>query len=238
VTLIEHNRGVPPAGALSLLKTDPKTRGPELFLQHCAACHSHTGTEHGMEHQITAEEVSAPNLGRYATREWIAGWLDPKRITSPDYFGNTAFENGDMVNFVEDVFPEDMDEMDREDRGKIVAALAAEAQLPGEELSPEEQEVVAEGRELILDFGCVDCHKFRDEGSLGTGPDLTGYGSAEWTVAIIANAADKRFYGDSNDRMPAYAESGDPQMDILPMRDVRLITDWLRGDWFEPNGRR
>ena len=234
VTLIEHNRGVPPAGALSLLKKDPKTRGPELFAQHCAACHSHSDDTHGPEHNIIAEEVSAPNLGRYATREWVAGWLDPKRIASPDYFGNTAFKNGDMVNFVEDVFPEDMDDLDRKDRDKIVAALAAEADLPGTELTAEEQEIVEQGRELILDFGCVDCHKFHDEGSLGVGPDLTGYGSDEWTAAITANPTHKRFYGDENDRMPAYAESGDPRTDILPMRDIHLITDWLRGDWFEP----
>jgi len=232
--LIAHNRGIPPAGALSLLKQDPKSRGPELFTQHCASCHSHTADGLAPQHQIVAEEVSAPNLGGYGTREWIAGWLDAERIASPDYFGNTAFKNGDMVNFVEDVFPEDMDELDREDREKIITALVAEANRPDTEFTKQQQEDVELGRELIADFGCTDCHKFRDEGSLGTAPDLTGYASAEWTAAIIRNPADARFYGEENDRMPAYAETGDPRMDILPSRDIDLMTDWLRGDWFEP----
>jgi len=63
---------------------------------------------------------------------------------------------------------------------------------------------------------------------------LTRYGSREWLKGIISNPADERFYGkddkkfptQGNDRMPAYA-------DILSARDIDLLTEWLRGEWYE-----
>jgi hypothetical protein len=32
---------IPKQGAVYLLRNDPKTRGPRLFKQHCASCHSY-----------------------------------------------------------------------------------------------------------------------------------------------------------------------------------------------------
>ena len=65
---------------------------------------------------------------------------------------------------------------------------------------------------------------------------MTGYGSREWTIGIISNPAHKRFYGDGNDRMPAYAEdTNQPANNILRSREIELLTDWLRGDWYEPS---
>jgi hypothetical protein len=58
-------------------------------------------------------------------------------------------------------------------------------------------------------------------------PNLTGYGSAEWIAGIIRNPADKRFCSKFNDRMPAYAE------DTLNPKQVQMLTDWLRGDWYD-----
>ena len=68
---------------------------------------------------------------------------------------------------------------------------------------------------------------------MGNAPDLTGYGSAQWIAGILRNPAAKRFYGESNDRMPAYAPSGDTAQDTLNPRQIKMLTDWLRGDWFE-----
>ncbi len=234
VAVLAHlNEGIPPEGALALLRRDPKTRGPELFQAHCASCHSHTGE---VEHDIAAEEVSAPNLGAYGTREWVAGWLDAERITSDDYFGKTAFRAGQMVETVRILFPEDdMLPEDLADREMIVAALSAEAKLPSQaEIDRRDAAMIEEGRELIVDFGCADCHKFHDQGSLGTAPDLTGYASREWTMGITRNPADRRFYGDSNDRMPAYASPDQkPEEHLLSEKEIELLTDWLRGVWPE-----
>ena len=238
VLLARLNEGIPPDGALALLRRDPKTRGPELYTAQCASCHSHTGdAEHGIdvEHEITAEDVSAPNLGGYGTRAWMAGWLDLERITSDDYLGNTAFRSGQMVDFVRTMFPEDdMDDYDRADRDMMVAALSAEARRPSQaEIDRRDADMIAEGRELIADF-CTDCHRFHDRGSLGIGPDLTGYASREWTIDITRDPTQRRFYGDRNDRMPAYAPPDDlPENHLLSEKEIELITDWLMGVWPE-----
>ena len=76
-----------------------------------------------------------------------------------------------------------------------------------------------------MGLNCIDCHEFRGEGS-GTGPDLTGWGSREWTIGIIKNPSHKRFYDRRNDRMPAYGERQE-----LTDKQIELVTDWLRGEW-------
>ncbi|OHB73078.1 MAG: hypothetical protein A2V70_19375 [Planctomycetes bacterium RBG_13_63_9] len=238
VQLIRLNRGVPPGGAQALLKDDPKTQGPLLFKAHCAACHDYTD-RNGEVGNIKAEEVSAPNLFGYARRGWFAGWLDVNRITGPNYFGKTKLRGGDMVGFVKSLYEnmkgEDLDDM-RQELKQVAAAVSAEAALPSQkEMDAKDAALIQAGRELMADdYGCVDCHKFRDKGSLGVGPQLTGYGSREWTIAIISDPAQKRFYGERNDRMPAYAQSpDDPSKNVLTDKQIELLTDWLRGQWAE-----
>ena len=68
----------------------------------------------------------------------------------------------------------------------------------------------------------------------GMAPDLTGYASREWLTAFISNPADERFYGDKNDRMPAFApHPGDPANRLSP-EDLAILVSWLRGEWYEP----
>jgi len=75
---------------------------------------------------------------------------------------------------------------------------------------------IAEGRKIMVDdFNCTGCHKFHKDGSLGSAPDLTGYGSTEWIEGIIRNPAHGRYYGKLNDRMPAYGGSNNPAQDAL-----------------------
>jgi ubiquinol-cytochrome c reductase cytochrome b subunit len=224
--LIEHRGGVPPEGGLALLENDPKTRGPALYAQHCASCHPHVNAQ---GEGIPSEEPSAPNLHGYATREWMAGWLDPETIAGPERFGKTAFADGDMVYHVKDTLS-DLAEDEKEEVRQLAALLSAEADLPAQaRIDARDADKLEEAKEFLDIYGCFDCHKFHDQGSLGDAPDLTGYGSREWTTAIIANPAHPRFYGDRNDRMPLYAEE-----EILTARQIGLIADWLRGDWYEP----
>jgi ubiquinol-cytochrome c reductase cytochrome b subunit len=101
-----------------------------------------------------------------------------------------------------------------------------------------DKDIIEEGRKLIVDdFGCTDCHKFRDQGKLGMAPDLTGYGSKDWIAAFTANPKSKRFYGEKNDRMPSYAEHADTSKNQLDPHALEMLSDWLRGDWFETPGR-
>ena len=92
---------------------------------------------------------------------------------------------------------------------------------------------------MVDDFGCTDCHKFHKKGSLGDAPELTGYGSPQWMAGIIGDPAQRRFYGKLNDRMPAYAPSADAAQNTLNPEQIKMLTDWLRGDWpsEEPTSR-
>lgn len=227
--LIAHRGGIPPTGALDLLQNDPKTQGPLLFQRHCASCHNHVG---GTPDDIQAEESSAPNLFAYGSRRWLAGLLDPERVGGPDYFGDTAFRRGQMVDFVRETFV-DMDEEYREERDQIVAGLSAEAVLPDQAtIDGRDAKQIAKGRELIGEY-CTDCHQFGDQGKLGTAPKLTGWASREWMIGIISNPADRRFYGKKNDRMQAYAETDDEAKNLLTNREIELLVDWLRSDWYD-----
>ena len=82
---------------------------------------------------------------------------------------------------------------------------------------------------------CVDCHKFRDAGDLGSAPDLTGWGSKEWLVRFLSNPAHDDFYMSNNDRMPAFGKKG-PGPTIQPLlsaEEIELLAKWLRGEKLE-----
>lgn len=236
VTLAEAGSGIPFSGAITLLRNDPKTQGPKLFARYnCANCHTHEAPESeasGVENHNHKEKSTAPNLYGFASRAWIAGLLDPKRINGPHYFGNTAHADGEMVSFV----TETLTDWPTEEVSDIVAALSAEAQLKSQ-IDADEKDAarIDGGRKLIeADDRCVSCHKFRDQGELGSAPDLTGYGSREWLVGMISNPKHERYYRDDNDRMPAFsAHPGVPERNTLSSVQLKLIVDWLRGEWYE-----
>ncbi len=233
--LIRHNKGIPPSGALSLLQHDPKSEGPRLFAQQCASCHNHlTPGDESVVQNMSIEKPTAPNLAGFASRRWIAGLLDPKRVSGPDYFGGTKLRGGEMPGFVKETFA-DADAEQKKNIAKVVAALSAEAHLPSQKtLDVQDAKIIAEGRKLMVDdFGCTNCHKFHKNGSSGSAPELTGYGSPDWIAGILHNPASRRFYGKLNDRMPAYAASDDPTQNALSPEQIKLLADWLRGEWYE-----
>jgi len=223
--------GIPPQGAISLLRGDPKTQGPKLFATHCATCHSY---EDPLGRGMKPQEVSASNLYGFASRVWLAGLLDPKRIITPAYFGATKHKEGEMVGFITG---EDFAKVSPADREKIVMALSAQAHLASQkDADAADAAAIAAGTELIKKkIGCIDCHRFESEGELGSAPELTGYGSREWLTGMISNPDHERFYKDRNDHMPAFAPSDNPANNRLSGHDVQLLADWLRGDWYPPH---
>ncbi|WP_460182643.1 c-type cytochrome [Thermopirellula anaerolimosa] len=228
LTLIRYNGGIPPAGALALLRADPKTQGPRLFEQQCASCHS-LGVS-GQDGAILCDNPSAPNLARFASREWLEGLFDPERIGSEQYFGNTRFAAGAMVRYVEERFQQ----LPEEDRKAVIAALAAEADLPYEPAPESDRDLIARGRELIASQECARCHRFHGAGPEGAAPDLTGYGSREWLIGILASPQHVAFYGLRNDRMPAYVEDpARPEANRIPTEQLAILADFLRQDWVE-----
>jgi ubiquinol-cytochrome c reductase cytochrome b subunit len=236
VELAEVPEGIPPAGMLAVLLSDPKIQGPHLFDHYCANCHTHADATE------TPQKQSASDLTHFTRRDWFVGLLDPDIIAGPRYFGATKHkdEPGGMVEFVRDTFKRTDDEAERKARAQkvqqIAAALSAEAKLPSQkENDKRDAKRIETGRKQIMAVGCTDCHKFHDQGDLGMAPDLTDYGSYEWLAGMIANPEHERFYKGNNDRMPAFAEHADkPEMNILSPANLDLLVRWLRSDWYEP----
>ncbi len=123
--------GIPPTGALSLMQSDPKVKGREIFIRHCATCHAFVPQPgqavnrdfmpyYPPKPAEGAEpwKAVAPNLYEPISKFWISGFTDKTRIVSDDYLGGTAFRNGSMVDFVRNTLPDNLtfiDEMIADD---------------------------------------------------------------------------------------------------------------------------
>ena len=135
-----------------------------------------------------------------------------------------------MVEYVTGELPDYIEgDQGRQDLEAVIAALSSEAGLVDqveEDVASEKNGQLARGRELIVgDFGCVNCHSFRDE-EVGGAPSLTGYGSAEWLRKMISDPNHEELYGyesDQNDRMPVFSRS-------LTDHQVEMLARWLRAD--------
>ena len=231
--------GIPKEGAaVGLVRVDPEIQGPRLFKRNCASCHSYVDAEgHGiagpeppLDWETNKTAFGGPNLYGFASREWIAGLLTPEGIVSHDYFKYSAHGipdsdgeySSDMVNFVRD-------DLDQADVPAIAAALSAEASLLSQRELDANNALISEGRTKITD-SCTDCHTF-GEAEGGAAPDLTGYGSAAWLAAFLANPDHDRFYMGNNDRMPAFAkDEEDPSKNLLSPHEIEMLVRWLRGD--------
>jgi ubiquinol-cytochrome c reductase cytochrome b subunit len=217
--------GIPPTGAITLVRNDNKTQGKKLFSKYCASCHNRPRPAETDAEQPTD---AGSKLAGFASREWIAGLLDPKRIVSHDYFGSTKHREGDMVEFVKG----ELASWKPEEVEAVIAALSAEAQLTSQaDADKADAAQIEAGRKLIAnDERCAQCHKFRDAGEVGIAPDLTGYGSRQWLIDYISNPGAERFYADPS--MPAFAAhpAGSAE-NILAPQQIERIAYWLREDW-------
>ncbi len=229
VVLAQSPGGIPPTGAVGLLRADPLTQGPKLFARNCASCHRFDGHD-GLGH-TPKDPQSAPELKGFGSRAWLAGILDPKQVSATNYFGGTKFADGKMAKFVKKTFT-DADSAKLEQLQKVIAAVSAEAALRSQlDADQRDAALIEQGRALAAgdDMRCTECHQFRKKDEEASAPDLTGWGSREWLAGILANPKHPRFYGKRNDRMPAFGED-----QILDAQAIGLLADWLRGDWYEP----
>ncbi len=231
--LAKARQGIPTEGALALLRDDPQTQGPRIFAKECASCHSYAG-HNGLGAPLQdGKPASAPDLAGFGSREWLTGFMDPKQIETHKFFGGTAFVNpkegekkGKMVRFILD----DVAEYGAEEKAqleKMIIALSAEAKLPSQkDADARDSAIIAEGKKLLTDIAldCTDCHAFHEIKG-GTGPDFTGYASAEWMKEFIKNPAHDRFYGKKNDRMPEFGEGS-----RVNAAQLDMLVRWLRGE--------
>lgn len=223
--------GIPGDGGLAMIRSDPLTQGPVVFAANCASCHRYNG--HDGLGAIPDDEQSASDLAGFGSREWLGGLLDPERITSSDYFGGTEHVRGRMARFVTRGVAGFTTEQ-QEDLRKVILAVSAEADLPRQAAQDEvDDTLIREGRTLMNEAptDCTRCHTF---GVVATGdeaPVLTGWASREWMVGMLRNPGHPLYYAGNNDRMPAFGDEG-----ILTEQEIGLVVDWLRNDWYEPEG--
>ena len=222
-------------GAPKPLPETATIKAERLFRDNCATCHSHAAGGEG----IKSRSPSAPNLHGFGSRDWLAGLLDPAKIDGDLYFGKTRHREGEMATFVTTDLTEP-DAVKKEKIAQIVVALSAEAALPSQaeaDKKATDDGSIAKGKtamgEMFASSACTDCHKF-GEGSGGSGPDLTGWGSKAWLVRFMSDPAHESLYAKGNDRMPSFAAAGPgPKKPLLSPDEIDLIARWLRGEKLE-----
>jgi ubiquinol-cytochrome c reductase cytochrome b subunit len=206
--------GVPPEGALAMMRNDSSTRRVALFEQHCASCHR-------MGNLAPADgKDTAPDLTGFGSAAWAT-----KVLEDPDHdrmFGKTSFK-GMMPSVTKP--PSDPEAakvftpMAAADMTAIVGFLEAEAR--GEKTAGTQGEKLARQR-------CTSCHrldgKTDDEDSLA--PELRGWGSNAWIAAQIDDPGSGKTYPPAamdpklEGHMPAFK-------DKLPDADRKLLTTFV-----------
>jgi ubiquinol-cytochrome c reductase cytochrome b subunit len=95
VQLAQSPTGIPPEGAITLLRNDPYTQGPKLFKKRCADCHRWDGSD-GTGGEVVESDpanpdaapspvaIKAPDLAKFGSRDWIRDLLTdfPKHMES------------------------------------------------------------------------------------------------------------------------------------------------------------
>src|SRR5439155_63840 len=139
-------KGIPPTGAVSLLREDAFTQGPKIFAKNCASCHRYDGHD-GLGRHLK-DPPTASDLKGFASRAWLKALLDPDKVDSRQFFGGTKFKEGKMVKFVKKEVPKIMSEQSDKLR-MIIAALSAEAHLKVQHLADQNDlERINKGRDL------------------------------------------------------------------------------------------
>jgi len=225
---IANAEGIPPLGAVSLLRGDWQNQGRRLFSAHCASCHRYNGHD-GRGYPVD-EPQSAADLAGFASTAWVTELLNYDHYVSDKYFGGTKFKDGTMARKVLAKYTDEENKL----LPDIARLLADEANLPYEKKLDEDKrdELLALFYNDDLHFedgrACIDCHDIDSEDE-GSAPDLTGYGSREWLIAFIENPEDSRFYGKKNDRMPCYGRD-----EKLKPEEIETLVDWIRASPANP----
>ena len=135
----------------------------ELFAS-CATCHNYRDGRDTFS-RPAGWQPTAPDLYRFASRPWLAAFLDPKQISGPRFFGNTKFRRALMPSFVKNTLSK-LDERGKAELQDLIAALSAEAGLRSQRgAGRRDAAKIKAGRAALTSFGCTDCHKFRDAGA-------------------------------------------------------------------------
>ncbi len=219
------SQGVPESGPKYLLQRDPLTRGKELFQQTCGSCHSH-GTD------LHNDKATASDLSGFGSDEWIL-----RLLSNPgheDFFGRTGRKI--MSEWIESNFPnvnakpeelaklnEDEKKELEQDRNDLRVLARWLAQHP--QGTTKDSEEFKTGLKTFNKRNCKSCHSYEGAGA-HRGPDLTGYGSAEWLRLMIMSPNHPLRYGQTN-TMPAFRDFEGPagavhRLELERMKELQL----------------
>jgi ubiquinol-cytochrome c reductase cytochrome b subunit len=217
--------GVPPEGALAMVRADPQLRGRDLYDQHCASCHV-------LGDLGDPKKATAASLDGWGTAEWIGKMIhDPD---APGFFGRGPFK-GNMPSV--DTRPADKPAgepwkpmlPDPADQKAVAMFLAAEGDEPEDPPRALDEATRAKG-EKIVSNRCANCHLYKGDGDVDgsdVAPELSRYGSIAWTRAQVANPAttatyrEKALGEDLKKHMPRFDK------DLSPS-DIDVVARWTR----------
>jgi ubiquinol-cytochrome c reductase cytochrome b subunit len=195
------HQGIPASGARELLRNDPWKEGPTRFRENCSSCHNYQGLCKDTPNQ----QATASDLAGFGSKEWIAGLLtDPDH---PKYYGRTRFKGGRMSRFVAEARGKN-DPKIVQDFDDITTWLSSHPR--GKDFGENNNPQLARGFQAF-EKRCARCHSYEGEGGgeVSSGPDLTGYGDAEWLRLMIMSPDHPLRYGMRN-RMPGFRDLEGP----------------------------
>jgi ubiquinol-cytochrome c reductase cytochrome b subunit len=217
--------GVPPAGALAMVRGDPELHGRELFESHCASCHV-------MGDLGDPKKAIATKLDGWGTPQWIAAMVHEP--DAPEYFGRGPYR-GKMPSV--DVRPADKpaDEpwsamtKTGAERDAVAAFLASQGDEPDDPPHAADPAVLATGEKIVSDR-CTTCHLYKGDGDMedsGLAPELSKYGSIAWTRQQVANPSSAETYRDK--ALDEAMKKHMPRFDRdLSLADIDLVARWTR----------
>ncbi|HYV35279.1 MAG TPA: cytochrome b N-terminal domain-containing protein [Gemmataceae bacterium] len=217
--------GIPEGGAALLLRRDPMTAGKKLFVQHCGSCHSYQGV-------CDTEPFQASDLTNFGSKEWIRSMLT--NAGDKRFFGRTKLDGmkGWSENYQDIKDPAQKIPYEAwMDRVTDWLAGHPTGQPKADPKTPEEIKF-KQGYDAFFDKKiskgrCYTCHTYDGKGS-DKGPDLTGYGSAEWLRLMIIAPAHPSRHGKEN-AMTAFRPKDGPGAEIL-LHELAVVA----GDKYSP----
>ena len=241
IELIRGPQGIGKPGAVELLRSDPKTRGPKVFARNCSQCHRFDG--HDGTGRKSESAAAASDLGSFGTRKYIRRF-----ITNPageKQFGatvrgmfkgeqiGTRFSEGQMAEWAAD----NVEGMTKQEIDGVVEFLISQGKRS--DIAPADPKLVEVGRNFWLNgsdnvnVACSECHGMTVNGeqlseSVDSGyPDLTDYASDEGLRDFILNPGSDRHYGENNAMRTFKGQMSD--------KDLEIVVRWMRHDWYEPD---
>jgi ubiquinol-cytochrome c reductase cytochrome b subunit len=173
-------KGVLPLGGDAVFENDPQAAALRVFKENCSSCHAFDGVG-GAE---------APDFGDYNTREWLTNFIRNPEV--PRFFGGTKHE--DEMG----AYP--VDKVDETQMAQLVEYVLSLSGAPPKDLDAAMAQKGAKVYDEVLD--CKDCHEI-EAGKAGTGPNLSGRGSAEWLASLITDSSKPHLFG-GNAKMPKF----------------------------------